>query len=84
MNMRKSLIYLSISVLLSCTSEYQESIMKANTLEKEYLQLEKLHYESENIYILERMYEIEKEIKILAEISGNREQFLKNFKFINS
>lgn len=82
--MRNVLIYLGVSILFSCTSEYQESLKKANTLQKEYQQLENLHRDSQNIYVLERMYEIEKEIKILAEISGNKTLFLKNFSFINS
>ncbi|MES2590124.1 MAG: hypothetical protein V4622_14180 [Bacteroidota bacterium] len=60
----------------SCQSEYSERMLKALELKQKYMEVKDIILESNNTNLKPMLVEIEREIKIQAQISGNEELFL--------
>lgn len=77
----KKVIYISTIFiglgLQSCQSEYSERMAKAISLKKKHTEIQNILVESQNPSLKATLSDIEKEIRLQAEISGNEELFLK-------
>lgn len=60
----------------SCTSEYEERLAEAKTIQTRLLDVEKSLFSSPNSNLVEEIQKLESEIHFLAKISGNEETFL--------
>jgi glycine cleavage system protein P-like pyridoxal-binding family len=61
----------------SCTSEYEERLEEAIELKERFLIVEESHFISPNEHLETEMKKIEREIQLLAKVSGNEELFMK-------
>ena len=61
----------------ACQSEYSERMLKAIKLKQKYNEVKTIISESNSSNLKPMLVEIENEIKIQAQISGNEELFLK-------
>lgn len=72
----KIVLLLLIVTMNSCTSEYEERLIEAKSIQTRLLNVEKSLFNSPNQNLVEEIEKLESEINFLAKTSGNEETFL--------
>lgn len=70
------LLIVSIVLLNSCQSEYQERLEEAKLLHERLLLIEETNFVAPNEDLITEMKDLREEIHFLAKVSGNEELFL--------